>query len=134
MIVTFSWREVGYFTVIYLAGLQGIPEALKEAARIDGASAWRVFRHVTLPLLLPTTVFVVLLATIRATQLSFGLVYVMTGGGPAQATNVIALDLYLQAFQVLRLGYASAVAYVVFGAVFVASLVQLRVLGRRAAL
>ena len=74
----------------------------------------------------------VVLATIRATQLSFGLVYVMTGGGPAQATNVIALDLYLQAFQVLRLGYASAVAYVVFAAVFVASLVQLRVLGRRA--
>ena len=132
VVLAYTWREVGYFTVIYLAGLQGIPEALKEAARIDGASAWRVFRHVTLPLLLPTTLFVVVLATIRATQLSFGLVYVMTGGGPAQATNVIALDLYLQAFQVLRLGYASAVAYVIFAAVFVASLVQFRVLGRRA--
>jgi multiple sugar transport system permease protein len=134
VVLAYAWREIGFFTVVYVAGLQGIPDTLKEAARIDGASAWRVFRHVTLPLLLPTTLFVVVLATIRATQLSFGLIHVMTGGGPAQATNVIALDLYLQAFQVLRLGYASAVAYVIFAVVCGASLVQLRALERRAGL
>jgi multiple sugar transport system permease protein len=132
VVLAYAWREVGYFTIVYLAGLQGIPEALKDAARVDGATTWRVFRHVTLPLLLPTTLFVVAVATIRATQLSFGIIYVMTGGGPAQATSVIALDLYQQAFTFLRLGYASAEAYVVFAVVFLATLVQFRVLGRRA--
>jgi multiple sugar transport system permease protein len=131
VVLAYAWREVGFFTIVRLAGLRGVPETLKEAARIDGATARRVFRHITLPLLLPTTLFVVVLVTIRATQLSFGLVYVMTGGGPAQATNVIALDLYLQAFQFLRLGYASAVAYVIFAAVFVVSRVQLGLLERR---
>jgi multiple sugar transport system permease protein len=134
VVLPYVWREVGYFTVVYLAALQGIPAPVTEAARVDGAAAWQVFRHVTLPLLRPATLFVLVLGTIRATQLSFGIIYVMTGGGPAQATTVLALDLYLQAFQVLRLGYASSVAYVIFAAVFVATLVQLRVLGRRAEL
>jgi ABC-type sugar transport system permease subunit len=68
VILAFSWREVGYFTVIYLAALQGIPTELKEAARIDGCGAWRVFRHVIFPLLMPTTFFVIVLGTIRATS------------------------------------------------------------------
>ena len=131
VIVTFSWREVGYFTVIYLAGLQGIPNELKEAARIDGCGAWRVFRHITLPLLVPTTLFVVVLSVIRATQGAFGVIYVMTGGGPVEATNVIVLYLYQQAFQFFRMGYASAVAYVLFAFVFLATLLQFRLLGRR---
>jgi multiple sugar transport system permease protein len=131
VILTFSWREVGYFTIVYLAGLQGIPESLKEAARIDGASTWRVFRHITLPLLMPTTLFVVVMGTIRATQFSFGLIYVMTGGGPVGATNVVVLYLYQQAFEFFRMGYASAVAYVLFAVIFLATLLQFRVLGRR---
>ena len=129
--VTFAWREVGYFTVIYLAGLQGIPTELKEAARIDGCGAWRVFRHITFPLLMPTTLFVLVLGVIRATQNSFGVVYVMTGGGPVEATNVIVLYLYQQAFEFFRMGYASAVAYVMFAFVFVITLIQFRLLGKR---
>ena len=134
VIVTFSWREVGYFTVIYLAGLQGIPAELKEAARIDGCGAWRVFRHITLPLLMQTTLFVLVLSVIRATQNAFGVIYVMTGGGPVEATNVVVLYLYQQAFQFFRMGYASAVAYVLFAMIFLATLIQFRLLGRRAEL
>ena len=129
--ITFAWREVGYFTVIYLAGLQNIPNELKEAARIDGCGAWRVFRHITVPLLMPTTLFVLVLCVIRATQNAFGVIYVMTGGGPVEATNVIVLYLYQQAFQFFRMGYASAVAYVLFAFVFLATLLQFRLLGRR---
>ncbi len=131
VILTFAWREIGYFTVIYLAGLQGIPEELKEAARMDGCGPWREFRHVIFPLLLPTTFFVVVLSTIRATQNAFAVVYVMTGGGPVGATNVIVLYLYEQAFQFFRMGYASAVAYVLFVFVFGLTLVQFYWLRRR---
>lgn len=131
IIVTFSWREIGYFTVVYLAGLQGIPDTLKEAARIDGANAWQIFRHIVFPLLLPTTLFVLVMGVIRGTQFSFGLIYVMTGGGPIEATNVIVLYLYQQAFQFFRMGYASAVAYVLSALIVIVTLVQFRVLGRR---
>jgi multiple sugar transport system permease protein len=131
VILTFAWREVGYFTIVYLAGLQGIPENLKEAARIDGATTWQVFWQITFPLLMPTTLFVVVLGLIRATQISFGLIYVMTGGGPVGATNVMVLYLYQQAFEFFRMGYASAVAYVLFAFIFVATLIQFRVLERR---
>ena len=134
VIVTFAWREVGYFTVIYLAGLQGIPTELKEAARIDGCGAWRVFRHITVPLLMPTTLFVLVLSVIRATQNAFGVIYVMTSGGPVEATNVVVLYLYQQAFQFFRMGYASAVAYVLFAMIFLATLIQFRLLGRRSEL
>jgi multiple sugar transport system permease protein len=131
VILTFAWREIGYFTVIYLAALQGIPNELKEAARIDGCGPWRVFRHVTFPLLLPTTFFVVVLSTIRATQNAFAVIYVMTAGGPVDATNVIVLYLYEQAFRFFRLGYASAVAYVLFAFVFIVTLLQFYLLRRR---
>jgi ABC-type sugar transport system permease subunit len=131
VILTFSWREVGYFTVIYLAGLQGIPEELKEAARIDGCSAWDVFRHITFPLLLPTTLFVLVISTIRATQNAFGVIYVMTGGGPVNTTNVIVMYLYQNAFTFFRMGYASAIAYVLFIFIALATLIQFRVVGRR---
>jgi ABC-type sugar transport system permease subunit len=131
VILTFAWREIGYFTVIYLAGLQGIPEEIKEAARIDGCGPWRVFRHVTVPLLMPTTLFVLVLGVVRATQNSFAVVYVMTAGGPVNATNVIVLYLYQQAFEFFRLGYASAVAYVLFVFVFGLAMLQFRLLGKR---
>jgi len=82
--------------------------------------------------LMPTTLFVLVMGTIRATQLSFGLIYVMTGGGPVDATNVIVLYLYQQAFEFFKMGYASAVAYVLFAFTFVLTLIQFKVLGRRA--
>jgi multiple sugar transport system permease protein len=131
VIMTFAWREIGYFTIVYLAGLQTIPDVLKEAARIDGASTWQVFRRVTLPLLMPTTLFVIVMGTIRAAQISFGLIWVMTGGGPVDATNVVVLYLYKQAFEFFRMGYASAVAYVLFVAIFSATLIQFKFLSRR---
>jgi multiple sugar transport system permease protein len=90
-----------------------------------------VFRHVTLPLLMPTTLFVVVLSVIRATQGAFGVIYVMTGGGPVEATNVIAFYLYQQAFQYFRMGYASAVAYVLFAIILLVTSIQFRLLGRR---
>jgi multiple sugar transport system permease protein len=131
VVLTFSWREVGFFTVIYLAALQGIPMQYREAAQIDGAGPWQIFRRITLPLLMPATLFVLVMGTIRATQLSFGLIYVMTGGGPVDATNVIVLYLYQQAFDFFKMGYASAVAYVLFAFTFVLTLIQFKVLGRR---
>jgi multiple sugar transport system permease protein len=131
VILTFSWREVGYFTVIYLAGLQGIPEELKEAARIDGCNALQVFRHITIPLLMPTTLFVLVMSTIRATQNAFGVIYVMTGGGPVNTTNVIVMYLYQNAFTFFRMGYASAIAYVLFIFIVIVTLIQFKVVGRR---
>lgn len=131
VILVFSWREIGYFTVIYLAGLQGIPEHLKEAMRIDGCGPFGVFRHLTFPLLMPTTLFVLVLGVVRATQGSFGLIYVMTNGGPVNATNVLVLYVYQEAFQFFQLGYASAVAYVLFLLVFAIALLQFRLLGNR---
>jgi ABC-type sugar transport system permease subunit len=132
VICTFAWREVGYFTVVYLAGLQGVPVEVEEAARIDGCGRRATFRWVTWPLLRPTTTFVVVLGVVRATQGSFGLIYVMTAGGPVGATRVVVLYLYEQAFQFFRFGYASAVAYLLFGLVFSIALLQVRLLRRRA--
>ncbi len=131
VILTFAWREIGYFTVVYLAGLQGIPEELKEAGRIDGAGSLGVFRHITWPLLWPTTLFVLIIGLIRSTQFSFGLIYVMTGGGPVDSTNVVVLYLYQQAFEFFRMGYASAIAYVLFVLVFAISLLQFRLVRSR---
>jgi multiple sugar transport system permease protein len=131
VILTFSWREIGYFTVIYLAGLQGIPEELKEAAKIDGCNAVGVFRYITIPFLMPTTLFVLVLSTIRATQNAFGVIYVMTGGGPVNVTNVIVMYLYQNAFTFFRMGYASAIAYVLFAFILIATMIQFRLVGRR---
>jgi multiple sugar transport system permease protein len=116
---------------VYLAGLQGIPEELKEAGQIDGARSGGVFRHITWPLLWPTTLFVMIMGLIRGTQFSFGLIYVMTGGGPIDSTNVVVLYLYQQAFEFFRMGYASAIAYVLFIVVFAASLLQFRLVRSR---
>lgn len=130
MILTFSWREIGYFVVVYLAGLQGIPVSVREAAAIDGAGAWGQFLHVTWPLLWPTTFFVLIMGVIRATQYSFGMIYVMTAGGPVDSTNVVVLYLYQQAFEMFRMGYASAIAYVLFVMVFGIALIQYKFVGK----
>lgn len=120
------WQSVGYSMIIFLAGLQDIPGVYYEAARVDGASGWRRFRSITLPLLRPTSVFVLVISFIGAFQL-FDPIFVMTQGGPANATTTAVYYIYQQAFQFLQLGYASALSVVLFAIILVFSLVQLRV-------
>ena len=130
LIITAAWRNVGYFATFFLAGLQGIDTMYYEAAHIDGAGAWGSFRRITLPLLRPTMLFVVIISVILSFQV-FALVYVMTGGGPAGSTSVIVFYLYQQAFTYFRMGYASAVGYVLFVIVFVLTLLQFKLFGKR---
>jgi len=113
MIIMNVWRNAGYHMVIFLAGLQSIPESLYEAATIDGVNTFQRFRYITWPLLVPTTVFVLITNTIFTFQV-FGPIYVMTGGGPARSTSVIVYYLYQRAFEFQEMGYASAVAWIIF--------------------
>lgn len=121
------WKNFGYTMVIFIAGLQNIPETLYEAARIDGAGPFRQFRHITLPLLGPTFVFAVLITIIGYFQL-FAEPYVMTGGtgGPVNSTLSIALLMYKQGFRWWSMGYAAALAVVLFAIILAASLLQRR--------
>ncbi len=119
------WQSMGYSMVVFLAGLQSIPQHLYDAAAVDGATGWRRFRYITLPLLSPTTFFVVVMAVISTFQV-FGQVYMLTGGGPAFATSTIVYHIYERAFLALHMGYASALAWVLFAAIFGLTLIQLR--------
>jgi multiple sugar transport system permease protein len=112
LLVVTLWFLVGYYMIIFLAGLQEIPREYYEASRLDGASAWRSFRDITLPLLKPTSFFVLLTSTVTAVAggQGFDLVYVMTQGGPANSTNLIIYYIYQQAFQFSHYGYAAAMA------------------------
>src|SRR5690606_37258027 len=125
------WKNFGFNLVIFLAGLQGIPERLYEAARIDGAGAWRQFRHVTLPMLAPTFLSVTLSTSIGYLQL-FAEPYVMTQGGPSNATLSIVLLMFREGFRWWNLGYAAAIAFVLFALILLVSALQLRL--RRGAL
>ncbi len=123
-VIIFSiWKTLGYNMVIYVAGLQGIPQEFYEAATIDGAGPLHRFFRITLPLLAPTTTFVFIYNSIFAFQ-AFDQVYVLTGGGPAHATSVVVLELYNQAFQRYRFGYASAEAMVLFLFILAVTIVQ----------
>ena len=117
------WKNVGYSIVLYLAALQGVPESLYESAMIDGASQWQRFRHITIALISPTTFFIIVLSVIGSFQ-SFDQIYVMTQGGPARATSVIVHYLYQNGFQYLAMGYAAAIAYVLFAILFAATILQ----------
>ncbi len=119
------WRGLGYNMVIYLAGLQGIPDHLYEAATIDGASRWQQFWAITWPLLKPTTAFILVISVIGASQV-FAQVYVMTNGGPNNATTTIVHQIFQNAFSFLKMGYASAMAFVLFALIFLLSLITLR--------
>lgn len=126
------WKSFGYNMLIFIAGLQAIPEELYEAARIDGASAWQRFRHVTLPGLAPTLVFVTVITMIGFFQL-FVEPYVMTQGGPLRATTSVVLLMYEEGFRWWRMGYSAAVAFVLFLVILAATLVQLRLQRQEAA-
>jgi multiple sugar transport system permease protein len=119
------WKGIGYNMVIFLAGLQGIPRHLYEAAAVDGATAWQRFWHITVPLLSPTTFFVTVIAVIGSFQV-FSQVYIMTSGGPAESTSTIVYYIYQKGFQEFDMGYASALAWLLFAVIFVFTLVQFR--------
>ena len=131
--VMVTWKNVGFYVIIYLAGLQYIPKSCQEAIEIEGASAWQRFRYLTLPSLLPQTILVVTLSTINGFQL-FIEPYVMTGGGPLRRTYSVVLYLYTNAFAYQKMGYAAtigvALALIIGAVVFI----QRRVIGKAEAL
>ena len=129
LIVVDIWKWFGFHMVIFLAGLQSIPSELYEAARIDGATRWQLVRRITLPLMVPITMINLVLASSGAFNV-FDVVYVMTQGGPVNATNVAMMDIYTEAFQFYHFGYASALSVVQLILVSAISLVLLRVLRR----
>jgi multiple sugar transport system permease protein len=118
MIFMTAWAEIGYNMVLFLAGLQGIPSEYYDAAKVDGAGPFHVFRHITLPLLSPTTFFVILMSVILSTE-AFTQVYIMTRGGPAAATELFAYRIYDTAFGSGAFGYAASMAIVMFVAMFI---------------
>lgn len=124
------WVHLGYQMIIFLAGLQGIPQVYHDAARVDGAGAWQRFRRITLPLLRPTLLFVLVTGTISSFQV-FTYVSVMTEGGPLHATEVVVYRIYQEAWEFLRFGTASAMSLVLLGILLVATWVQFRWLGRK---
>lgn len=124
------WKGMGYNIIIYLAGLQNIPEQLYEAAKIDGANRWQLFRNVTWPLLTPTTFLILIMAVINSFQ-AFTEFNVMTQGGPLGVTTTIVYYLYQQAFQQFNMGYGSALAIVLFFIILGLTLVQNKVIGPR---
>lgn len=119
------WKGFGYTMIIFIAGLQNIPEELYEAARLDGAGAWGQFRHVTLPMLGPTFLFVGVVVAIGQLQI-FAEPYVMTQGGPLNKTLTIVMMMYQQGFKFWRMGYAAAVAFILFLVIGAATLLQMR--------
>ena len=119
------WKYMGYYMIVYLAALQGISKDLYEAASIDGATGFKQLRYITIPMLTPTTFFVVIMLTIQCFKV-FDLIYVMTQGGPGRSTNVLVNFIYNAAFIDFKFGYASAGALVLFAIVLVITLIQLR--------
>jgi len=124
------WKQFGYTMIIFIAGLQNIPDELYEAARIDGAGAWRQFRHVTVPMLGPTFVFVGIITAIGFLQL-FPEPYVMTRGGPLNRTLTMVMLMYDQGFKFWRMGYAAAVAFVLFLIIGAATVLQMKLQEKR---
>jgi multiple sugar transport system permease protein len=123
LIIMAVWKNLGFNMVIFLAGLQGIPAQLYEAASIDGANGWHRFRYITVPMLAPTTFFVLVISVIGSFQV-FDLAFVLTKGGPGDATNTMVMYIYNQAFQFFHMGYAASIAWVLFAIIFVITLAQ----------
>lgn len=125
-VILFSvWKYMGYYMVMYLAALQGVPRELYEAGEIDGTNKWQSFRYITLPTLTPTTFFVVIMLTIQCFKV-FDIIYAMTGGGPGRSTTVLVSYIYSKAFTEFDFGYASAMSMILFVAVLIITLVQFR--------
>jgi multiple sugar transport system permease protein len=125
VIIVQVWAVAGYNMVIYLAGLQGIPESLYESARLDGASNWHQLMRITLPMISPTSFFLMITSVIHSFQV-FNLIYVMTGGGPGYATTVYIHYLYLNAFNYFKMGYASSMAWLLFMVLAAITFIQMK--------
>ena len=125
VILTSVWKDIGFGMVIYLAGLQDIPQSYYEASQLDGATPFQQFRTITWPLLARTTFFVITISLINSFQV-FDQVWVMTEGGPAGATSVMMELIYKNAFSYYRMGYASALSWVLFAIIFLVTIVQNR--------
>ena len=132
LIIMAVWHNIGYCVIIALAGLQNVPGQYYEAAKIDGASTWKTFRHVTLPIISPTIFYLIITQSIFAFN-TFTPVYVMTQppGGPLGTTNLVVFYLYEQAFKLWNLGYANAIAFVIFIIIFFLTQFQKRFIERR---
>ena len=124
------YQYVGYYIVIFLAGLQGIPQDYYDAAQVDGAGNWQEFRFITLPLLRPVMLFVVVTNTIGALQV-FDLVFATTGGAPANSSMTVVLHMYNTAFKFSRMGRASAMAFILFAIIMLITVMQVRLLRDR---
>lgn len=120
------WKNVGYTMIIYIAGLVNIPREFYDAAKVDGANTLQTVLRITLPLLKNVTVFLVATGVIGAFQV-FTQTFIMTRGGPGTATNTIVLEIYFRGFQFLRMGEASALAFVLFAIILFVTLLQLKV-------
>ncbi len=123
IILLAAWKNFGYAMILFIAGLQAIPESLYEAARLDGAGAWATFRRITLPLLSPTFLFLGVMTTIGYFQF-FAEPYVMTAGGPLNATLSVGLLMYKQGFRWWNMGYAAAISFVIFLVILAATSIQ----------
>jgi multiple sugar transport system permease protein/sn-glycerol 3-phosphate transport system permease protein len=130
VIIVYVWKTVGYAAVIFLAGLQGIPKELYEAARVDGANAWDRFRWVTIPGLAPITFFLMVTSVLLSFQ-AFDIIAVMTAGGPVIATTTLLYEYYNQGFIAFHAGTAAVYAVMLFGLMLVLTAVQLRFVERR---
>jgi len=130
LIIYTTWVFVGYDIAIFLAGLGNIPVELYEAARIDGASGWKLFRHITIPLLSPTTFFLLIL-TVIGTFKAFSHLYVMTRGGPADATQTMGVFIFKQMYESQRYGYSAALSFVLFAIILLLTIFQNRVASGR---
>ena len=126
MVIVTVWKGLGYSMVIFLAGLQNIPQDLYHAATIDGAGVWKRFRHITLPMLSPTTFFVLVITLINSFQV-FEQTYVLTKGGPANSTLTMSYYIYQNAFQFFQMGKAAALSYLLFAVIFAVTLIQFRI-------
>jgi multiple sugar transport system permease protein/sn-glycerol 3-phosphate transport system permease protein len=130
IVIVSVWKQFGYDVVVYLAGLGSIPKDYAEAASLDGAGRLMIFRRITWPLLMPTTFFLLVVAVIDSFQV-FTLVNIMTGGGPALATEMLIVLLYRLGFVHFEIGLASALAMVLFAALILLTVLQFRMIGRR---
>ncbi|MGQ9628989.1 MAG: carbohydrate ABC transporter permease [bacterium] len=130
IVIVAVWWNVGYQMIIFLAGLQQIPDHLYEAARVDGANAWGCFRHVTMPGLRPSLLFVLVTHFIGSFQI-FGMVFIMTGGGPYDSTRVLVQYIYDNGFRYYKMGYASSLAYTLMVIILIFTLAQFRILRRQ---
>jgi sn-glycerol 3-phosphate transport system permease protein len=130
LVIVYLWKNVGFTALIYLAGLQGLPKELDEAAAIDGAGTWTRFRAIKLPLLAPITFFL-LITTVIGTFQAFDVIAVMTGGGPGDATTTLSWSIYNEGFQAFNAGRAATLSIIMFVILLIVTTVQARVMERR---